>query len=515
MMQRCSAIFLTVILLLLTIFPVQAYAAEPSKAVFCYYLDDTYYAAVKAGDATEPLQASILINRAVVGEPQNAVHPDASQIQYLLLVDLSSSMRKNRKCVEKFADALLEEEPSAVTIAGFGDRFEVQAEQLTSQKEVSSALKKLKYDRTASNISKGIMEALDYQAKQSIEPGTLVNLILLTDGAPYVSGKDADAIETAAKEAEQCIQDTPQVIVHTVYIGSSDPDKATKTAASAGTGVFLQIHSDTQEAEDAGQETADYIRSLACFSFPVRWDSSEEETEIQLRLSTKEFLTCSHVRDLAKQQIETESETADTENIDETEASSASETSDTAENTTDTTSETDENTQDTVETETVGNAPVQDDTVSPVTESETTEEVPESQSNTLLVVVIAIITVALTAVILAVILMRKRRTGAVPSGSGIIIRIEVLDGKCSTTQQEFVLQRELTIGSGRSCDIVLKDAAVTPKNTRIFIKDQMIYIEDLNSESVTQLAGMKIHAPNQLRSGDEIIIGNTRLRFLF
>ena len=512
MMQRCSAIFLTVILLLMTIFPIQAYAAEPSKAVSCYYLEDAYYAAVKAGDATEPLQASFLINRAVVGEPQNAVHPDASQIQYLLLVDLSSSMRKNRKCVEKFADALLEEEPSAVTIAGFGDRFEVQAEQLTSQEEVGSALKKLKYDRTASNISKGIMEALDYQAKQSIEPGTLVNLILLTDGAPYVSGKDADAIEAAAKEAEEYIAAMPQVIMHTIYIGSSDPDKATKTAASAGTGVFLQIHSDTQEAEDAGQETADYIRSLSCFTFPVRWGSSEEKTEIQLRLSTKEFLTCSHVRDLAKQQIETESETADTENIDETEASSASETSDTAENTTDTTSETDENTQDTVATETIGNAPVQDDTASPVTESETTEEIPGSQSNTLLVVVIA---VALTAVILAVVLMRKRRTGTAPSGSGIIIRMEVLDGKCSTMQQEFVLQQELLIGSSRSCDIVLKDTAVAPKNTRIFIKDQMICIEDLNSESVTQLAGMKIHAPNQLRSGDEIIIGNTRLRFLF
>lgn len=515
MMQRCCAIFLTAILLLLTLFPVQVHAAEPSQAVSCYYLEDAYFAAVKAGDTAEPLQASILINRAVVGEPQNAVHPDASQIQYLLLVDLSSSMRKNRKCVEKFADALLEEESSAVTIAGFGERFEVQAEQLTSQKEVSSALQKLKYDRTASNISKGIIEALDYQAKQSIEPGTLVNLILLTDGAPYVSGKDADVIETAAQEAEQCIQDTQQVIVHTVYIGSSDPDKATKTAASAGTGVFLQIHSDTQEAEDAGQETADYIRSLSCFSFPVRWDSSEEETEVQLRLSTKEFLTCSHVRNLAKQQIETESKTTDRENIDETEDSSASETSDATENTTDTTAETDENTQETVETETIGNAPVQDDTASPLTESESTEEVPESQSNTLLVIVIAVLAVVIIAVILAVVLMRKRRTGTAPSGSGIIIRMEVLDGKSSTTQQEFVLQQELTIGSSRSCDIVLKDTAAAPKNTRIFIKDQMIYIEDLNSESVTQLAGMKIHAPNQLRSGDEIIIGTTRLRFLF
>lgn len=93
--------------------------------------------------------------------------------------------------------------------------------------------------------------------------------------------------------------------------------------------------------------------------------------------------------------------------------------------------------------------------------------------------------------------------------------MELLGGICATPQREFRMQSELLIGSDKRCDIVLPEAGIAPQNTRIFVQDQMLYIEDLNTESSTLLSGMKIHAPNRLRSGDEITVGNVHMRFRF
>ena len=57
------------------------------------------------------------------------------------------------------------------------------------------------------------------------------------------------------------------------------------------------------------------------------------------------------------------------------------------------------------------------------------------------------------------------------------------------------------------CDLVWSDRCVSKKNSRIYIKDQTIYIEDLNSKEGTVLGGMRLYAPNPLRSGDVISIG--------
>ena len=95
------------------------------------------------------------------------------------------------------------------------------------------------------------------------------------------------------------------------------------------------------------------------------------------------------------------------------------------------------------------------------------------------------------------------------------MRLEVLFGTPVGGSGTLYLTDELIIGSSSRCDLRWQDKDISPENTRIFLKEQMVYIEDLGSACGTALGGMRLHAPNRLRSGDEISIGSVRfvLRF--
>ena len=526
MLQKRCALLLTVLLILLACVPLPVTAASPCTVASCYWQDGTMYTAIAAEELSEPLQATILLNHAAVGQPQTAREAADVPVKYLLLVDQSSSMRHRRDSVAAFAQALFPEDQPAptVTVAGFGAKFSVIAEDLDSAAEVSGVLQKMQYDQTSSDISDGLICATECPQAQPAIPGELVNLVLLTDGAPYVgtNGSDTQTIARAAKAASERIKGAPELIVHTVYIGSSDPDKATKAAATAGTGQFFQIRAGKQDAAEAAASVTAYVRGLNCYSFPVKWESTSSETEVEFRLSTKEFLTVSHVRNLDRTVPSAEPETETNEDLvivhPETTAmtettsvtvTSAAEPATTAETT---------DVPETVEApEPSENAPAGEPETGtePVVQG-TEPEPPEQGSSPLLFALIGGGCTLLAVIVILAVLRGIRSTGkAAPSGNGICITMELLGGTCATPQREFRMQNELLIGSDKRCDIVLPEAGIAPQNTRIFVQDQMLYIEDLNPESSTLLSGMKIHAPNRLRSGDEITVGNVHMRFRF
>ncbi|MBR1693256.1 MAG: VWA domain-containing protein [Lachnospiraceae bacterium] len=93
------------------------------------------------------------------------------------------------------------------------------------------------------------------------------------------------------------------------------------------------------------------------------------------------------------------------------------------------------------------------------------------------------------------------------SENAIPLQLEILEGEYVTGAETVYLDREIMIGSGSDCDIVFDDPDMNPINSRIFVKGQEIYIEDLDSELGTAIGGMRIYAPNKLRSGDEILVG--------
>ena len=95
------------------------------------------------------------------------------------------------------------------------------------------------------------------------------------------------------------------------------------------------------------------------------------------------------------------------------------------------------------------------------------------------------------------------------------MKLEVLSGKTRTKADEFYLKDWLLIGSDPSCDLVFDEPEVAGRNSRIFFEEGYLYIEDLASPAGTALGGMRLYAPNRLRSGDEISIGDVLFRFTF
>jgi len=69
----------------------------------------------------------------------------------------------------------------------------------------------------------------------------------------------------------------------------------------------------------------------------------------------------------------------------------------------------------------------------------------------------------------------------------------------------------LTIGRDRSCDVALADAEVSRKHARLETAAGVVYVRDLESRNGTFLNGLRLESAVELREGDEIDVGTTRL----
>jgi len=68
-----------------------------------------------------------------------------------------------------------------------------------------------------------------------------------------------------------------------------------------------------------------------------------------------------------------------------------------------------------------------------------------------------------------------------------------------------------TIGRQAGCDLLLSDSQISRVHARISLQDGTFILEDLGSTNGTFVNGQRVHH-HVLRSGDEIQIGQTRLR---
>lgn len=91
-----------------------------------------------------------------------------------------------------------------------------------------------------------------------------------------------------------------------------------------------------------------------------------------------------------------------------------------------------------------------------------------------------------------------------PVAKGCLLVIET-DGKRRTCP----LHSEVIIGAGRDCHVVVEDDRyVSKEHMRVFRRDSVWYIEDLQSTNGTLL---DINKPTELREGDQAVIGQTRV----
>jgi hypothetical protein len=74
----------------------------------------------------------------------------------------------------------------------------------------------------------------------------------------------------------------------------------------------------------------------------------------------------------------------------------------------------------------------------------------------------------------------------------------------------FALDREITVGRGGGCQVVLSDDTfVSQVHARVFERDGRTWVEDLGSRNGTFVNGKRIDAPTRLRRGDQVQFGQT------
>jgi hypothetical protein len=71
----------------------------------------------------------------------------------------------------------------------------------------------------------------------------------------------------------------------------------------------------------------------------------------------------------------------------------------------------------------------------------------------------------------------------------------------------------MIVGRDARCELALDDGKASRRHARLIVEGSVVEIEDLGSSNGTALNGTKIQR-RVLRSGDEIVIGTTALRFV-
>lgn len=520
-MKGKLAVFLLVLSLLQMRIPVLAAEAsmDSGKAsiVSAYCMGDTFYSFIK----TDGCDAEKMVAQTeLVGGSQAQPVPlqeSGAAVTYILLIDNSGSMKKYASSVADYADALIEREtqPATFIVITFGEQVlfnEIADTQACLDKEavkntVLNAIGQMNYKEQWTDPYTGIVSVMDYlNQNYPGDKGDLVNLILLTDGTPDL--KDSSVEEENARAALERIAETPEVVLHTVSF--QEWDSAHTVPKGTGTNVTVDARLD---AAGAAGVLIDFVHGLYRVDFEnlaADQASGRYTYEYYLRDSGDGVIETIQVIPLAVEKVPVMTEGAHGWSGPRVKPPEKPEAG-----------------QESQSPETGGpeSKPESEMESKPESESKSENELQkaendETQSGVLkrgiyagaaILVLIAVIAVIWTVVR---ILKGRRRNGA-DAGTAIFMRLEILSGRCAGRKTEYYLKDELLIGRALSCDLVWWEAEVSLRNTRIFVKDHVVYIEDLDSQEGTLLEGMRIYSPNRLRSGDVISIGKVSFKFFF
>ncbi len=87
------------------------------------------------------------------------------------------------------------------------------------------------------------------------------------------------------------------------------------------------------------------------------------------------------------------------------------------------------------------------------------------------------------------------------------IHIELESGET----KEFRLDRDVVIGRGEGCDIVVDDEFASDRHAAVSIEGATVWLEDLGSTNGTAVAGTRISGRVQLEPGTTITVGRTKM----
>src|SRR4051812_33281225 len=91
--------------------------------------------------------------------------------------------------------------------------------------------------------------------------------------------------------------------------------------------------------------------------------------------------------------------------------------------------------------------------------------------------------------------------------------LEVIEGRSSGRRYPLDAA-EATLGRDESCEVSLLDEAASRRHAAIARRGERFFVRDLGSRNGTRLNGGTLKVEEPLRSGDEVNVGATRLRFV-
>ena len=137
------------------------------------------------------------------------------------------------------------------------------------------------------------------------------------------------------------------------------------------------------------------------------------------------------------------------------------------------------------------------------------------------VILQALFVLSLYAFILLVVRIIRRDLRSIPDESPASLpqgteRLVVLErGFAGITQEQVFELRPLTaIGRAPTNDIVLQDSYVSSEHALLTRKDGIWSVKDLDSTNGTYVNRLPVHGDVQIKHGDVVQIGRTKLKFM-
>ena len=91
--------------------------------------------------------------------------------------------------------------------------------------------------------------------------------------------------------------------------------------------------------------------------------------------------------------------------------------------------------------------------------------------------------------------------------------LEVVEGR-SAGRRFPLAAGEATLGRDEACDVSLLDEAASRRHAAIARRGESFFVRDLGSRNGTRLNGLALRSEEPIRSGDEVTVGATRMRFV-
>ncbi len=91
--------------------------------------------------------------------------------------------------------------------------------------------------------------------------------------------------------------------------------------------------------------------------------------------------------------------------------------------------------------------------------------------------------------------------------------LHITEGPDKGCRHVFGRQKKVTIGRATNASICLTDSQASRMHCEIYYEGDRVMVSDTGSSTGTSVNGKQIWAPQELRAGDVILLGQTQLAF--